>query len=160
MINLPSHVPVVLNITLSNAKQGFVVQITNLSGSNVSEATVNLTRKGYSNVIASYSLITTIFNLSEIISGVWNLSFTNTKGMTGSLKNDFSVLSNISGKFFGVPRTTIKPLTVNFYEASKGNPTSWAWNFDKGASNVTTKNATHIYSTVGSYSVKLTIGDS
>ncbi len=49
------------------------------------------------------------------------------------------------------------PLTVNFFDDSTGGPTGWAWDFDNnGTTDSTTQNASHTYSTAGTYSVKLT----
>lgn len=166
MINPLTLPPTVSSITPSCINRGSVVQITNLAGSNfLSGAMVNLTRKGYSNVtasnvaVSSSSLITGTLNLAGVSSGGWNVSVANSNGMIGSLANGFTVIPNITAKFFGVPGTIVKPLMVNFYDASDGSPTSWACNFGDGSSNATTKNATHIYSTAENSTVKPTIGD-
>lgn len=47
------------------------------------------------------------------------------------------------------------PLTVNFTDLSTNTPTSWAWDFGDGGTS-TDQNPTHIYSTVGIYTVTLT----
>ncbi|MFA5414288.1 MAG: PKD domain-containing protein [Methanoregula sp.] len=46
------------------------------------------------------------------------------------------------------------PLTVTFTDTSANIPTSWLWNFGDG-STVTTQNATHTYTTFGTYTVSL-----
>lgn len=152
MTNPPNLTPTVTGITPSSAKRGSLVQITNLSGTIfLSGATVNLMKKGYSNVTASSvnvelsSLITGTFNLAGVSSGAWNVSVQNSNGMIGSLTNGFTVLPNISAKFFGVPGTAVRPLTVNFVDGSANN---------------TTQNPSHTYSSTGNYTVKLTVGDS
>lgn len=45
---------------------------------------------------------------------------------------------------------------VNFTDASKGNPTSWQWDFGDGIKD-TSENPSHIYAAAGSYGVTLTI---
>jgi PKD repeat protein len=49
------------------------------------------------------------------------------------------------------------PLTVNFTDASTNTPTSWAWDFDNsGSTDSTSQNPSNVYSTPGTYTVKLT----
>ena len=47
------------------------------------------------------------------------------------------------------------PLTVNFSDTSAGSVTGWSWDFGDGATS-TLQNPTHVYATVGSYTVTLT----
>ncbi|WP_067052568.1 PKD domain-containing protein [Methanofollis ethanolicus] len=47
------------------------------------------------------------------------------------------------------------PLTVGFTDLSTGDPTAWSWDFGDGV-NSTEQNPTHIYTTPGIYTVKLT----
>ena len=47
------------------------------------------------------------------------------------------------------------PLTVDFYDASTNNPTSWNWSFGDGTYN-NSQNPTHLYSDAGTYTVNLT----
>ncbi len=50
------------------------------------------------------------------------------------------------------------PLTVYFTDQSTGSPTSWAWDFDNNeVTDNTTQNSTYIYTTAGTYTVKLTV---
>ena len=49
------------------------------------------------------------------------------------------------------------PLTVVFTDQSTGSPSSWSWNFGDGSGLVTSKNATHTFTTAGTYSVSLTV---
>jgi len=50
------------------------------------------------------------------------------------------------------------PLTVQFTDSSSGDPTAWSWDIDNdGTEDYTTQNATHVYSTAGTYSVNLTV---
>jgi PKD repeat protein len=53
-------------------------------------------------------------------------------------------------------RSGVVPLAVSFTDASKGTPTTWAWNFGDGGTS-TTRNPTHTYTTVGTYTVTLTV---
>lgn len=49
--------------------------------------------------------------------------------------------------------------TVSFTDTSSGTPTSWQWNFGDGNSS-TLRNPAHAFAAAGSYSVKLTAGNS
>jgi PKD repeat protein len=57
--------------------------------------------------------------------------------------------------FTGTPTSGTAPLTVNFTDASTGNPTAWAWDFGDGATS-TERNPSHTYATAGTYTVTLT----
>jgi len=47
------------------------------------------------------------------------------------------------------------PLTINFTDATSGNPTSWTWDFGDTQTS-TQQNPAHTYTTPGNYTVKLT----
>ena len=49
------------------------------------------------------------------------------------------------------------PLTVQFIDLSSGGPTDWDWDFGDGSTHSTEQNPTHIYASVGDYTVSLTI---
>jgi len=51
------------------------------------------------------------------------------------------------------------PLVVKFTDTSTGTPTNWTWDFGDGGSS-TEQNPTHIYTTEGNYTVKLTVKNS
>ncbi len=53
-------------------------------------------------------------------------------------------------------RSGLAPLTVQFTDASTGAPISWQWSFGDGGSS-TERNPSHQYSSVGSYTVGLTV---
>lgn len=50
------------------------------------------------------------------------------------------------------------PLTVQFYDASTGNATSWYWNFGDGDTS-SLQNPAHTFEAAGSYTVVLTVSD-
>jgi len=50
------------------------------------------------------------------------------------------------------------PLAVRFEDTSTGLPTSWSWTFGDGTTS-TEQNPTHTYTTAGTYTVNLTIGN-
>jgi PKD repeat protein len=59
--------------------------------------------------------------------------------------------------FSGDVVTGAAPLTVTFTDASTNTPTSWAWDFDNsGTTDSTSQNPSNVYSTPGTYTVKLT----
>ncbi len=50
------------------------------------------------------------------------------------------------------------PLAVQFTDTSTGSPTAWAWDFENdGIIDSTEQNATHTYTTAGTYTVNLTV---
>lgn len=51
------------------------------------------------------------------------------------------------------------PLTVQFTDQSINNPTLWSWNFGDGQTSVA-RNPSHIYSSVGTYTVTLVVNNS
>lgn len=60
--------------------------------------------------------------------------------------------------FIASPLTGPAPLLVTFSDQSPNAPTSWAWDFENnGTTDSTIQNPTRIYSTPGSYSVRLTV---
>ncbi|HWQ65429.1 MAG TPA: C1 family peptidase [Methanospirillum sp.] len=165
MTNPDLPAPIVSSITPSDGKTGSLVQITNLAGSNfVPDARVNLTKTGYANVtltnvqLVSPTQITGSMNLAGKAPGTWNVVVINPDGKIGRLANGFTVLPNITARFFGVPGTSVFPYTVQFYDVSEGNPVSWSWTFGDGGEN-TTRNPSHTYNQAGTYTVQLTVSD-
>jgi PKD repeat protein len=62
--------------------------------------------------------------------------------------------------FSATPTSGTAPLAVTFTDTSTGTPTSWAWDFDNdGTTDSTAQNPTHTYSSAGTYSVRLTVGN-
>ncbi|MGC9435588.1 MAG: PKD domain-containing protein [Methanomicrobiales archaeon] len=58
--------------------------------------------------------------------------------------------------FTATPETGDAPLTVQFTDTSENNPTSWSWTFGDGGTS-TARNASHVYTTAGTYTVNLTV---
>lgn len=58
--------------------------------------------------------------------------------------------------FDASPRSGLIPLTVDFEDRSAGGPTSWAWDFGDGGGS-TAQNPSHEYTTIGTYTVTLTV---
>jgi PKD repeat protein len=56
--------------------------------------------------------------------------------------------------FTASPTTGKAPLTVHFMDTSTGSPTVWAWDFGDG-NRSDLQNPTHIYTSPGSYTVRL-----
>jgi C1A family cysteine protease len=165
MTNPVLPAPTVSSITPSGAKTESIVPVTNLAGSNfVSGAQVKLTRTGYTNIAAtgvsviSSSQITGTMNLAGSAPGSWNVVVTNPDGKSGTLNGGFTVLPNITARFYGVPQAQVFPYTVQFYDASEGNPVSRLWNFGDGGTS-TDRNPIHTYTRTGAFTVQLTISD-
>jgi len=61
-----------------------------------------------------------------------------------------------TANFSGSPTSGNAPLTVTFTDTSTGTPTSWSWDFaNDGVYDSTEQNPTHIFSSAGTYTVKL-----
>ncbi|GEM_PF-2829451 len=89
-----------------------------------------------------------------------HLTATRTDGLGGGTFNfviettppaGLAVVANFSAS----PIADIAPVTTTFTDTSLGSPTSWSWDFGDG-SNSTSRNPTHSYTTIGTYTVNLT----
>jgi PKD repeat protein len=85
------------------------------------------------------------------------LTVTNAAGSNTIIKTNYiKVIGKPVAAFSAKPTFGNSPLTVTFKDTSTGSPTSWRWSFGDGTSK-TTQNPIHTYSTVGNYTVKLTV---
>lgn len=66
----------------------------------------------------------------------------------------FLVVAN----FTATPSEDIAPLTTKFTDTSSGNPDSWSWVFGDGGTS-SSKNPSHTYTEVGTYTVNLTVSN-
>ena len=63
-----------------------------------------------------------------------------------------------TANFTATPLSGNAPLSVTFTDTSTGSPTGWSWDFtNDGVYDSTEQNPTHVYSGVGTYSVKLRV---
>ncbi|MFA5212926.1 MAG: PKD domain-containing protein, partial [Methanoregula sp.] len=134
-------------------------------GSNYADY-ASLTDKGAVKVEYTFTNLTgyAAFNLYA-----WNNATNNGQGMgwtnrvSGDGSSGYSVIPSSGpiapvAAFSGTPTSGTAPLAVRFTDASLNIPTSWAWDFNNdGTVDATTQNATYTYSSVGSYSVNLTV---
>jgi len=134
-------------------------------GSNYADY-ASLTDKGAVKVDYTFTNLTgyAAFNLYA-----WNNATTQGQGMgwtnrvSGDGSSGYSVIPSSGplapvAAFSGTPVSGTAPLTVRFTDASLNTPISWAWDFNNdGTVDATTQNATYTYSSVGSYSVNLTV---
>jgi PKD repeat protein len=62
-----------------------------------------------------------------------------------------------TANFTSTPANGTAPLSVTFTDTSTQSPTAWAWDFDNdGSVDSTLQNPTHVYTTPGTFAVKLT----
>jgi YVTN family beta-propeller protein len=92
------------------------------------------------------------------------LTVTNEKGSNTTTKTSYIkvIIKKPVAAFSASPTSGSFPLKVQFTDKSTGAPTSWRWVFEDG-DNTTVKssqNPVHIYSQVGTYTVKLTVTNS
>ncbi|WP_321506270.1 PKD domain-containing protein [uncultured Methanoregula sp.] len=91
-----------------------------------------------------------------------NLSVSNAAGSNSSMKSGYITVSSAPGvpvapvaAFTASTTAGTAPLAVTFNDTSVNTPTSWLWNFGDGSTS-TVQNATHTYTTSGTYAVTLT----
>ncbi len=66
----------------------------------------------------------------------------------------FGIAAPVAG-FTGTPVSGSYPLSVQFNDTSTGSPTAWSWDFGDGTTSAE-QNATHTYTSTGSFTVSLT----
>ena len=90
--------------------------------------------------------------------GIYNvtLTATNAVGNNTTMKSDYIDVEGVTVADFSASSTLgIMPFNVSFTDLSTGVPTSWSWSFGDG--NVSTEqNPSHVYSKVGTFTIKLT----
>ena len=84
------------------------------------------------------------------------------KVIAGRTVMAFFILERLPGLpkagFTAYPQQGRAPLTVSFKDLSRGNPTSWAWDFNNdGIIDSTDQNPTYTYTAPGVYTVNLTV---
>jgi len=88
-----------------------------------------------------------------------SLTATNAAGSNTSTRPSYITVSSgvvaPVANFVGTPTSGTAPLAVQFTDNSTSSPTSWNWNFGDGNSSIL-QNPTHIYTSVGTYTVSLT----
>ena len=89
------------------------------------------------------------------------LTVTNDAGPNTITRNDYiQVFQDIpSANFTANPTSGGEPLTVQFYDTSLGNPTTWQWHFGDGGISPL-QSPSHTYYNPGTYTVSLTAGTS
>jgi len=97
--------------------------------------------------------------------GTYTITLTATNSVGSNTLTKTAYITVISGSsapvaaFSGTPVSGTVPLTVQFTDISTNTPTSWAWTFGDGGTS-TSKNPSHLYATVGTYTVTLTATNS
>ncbi|MFH1313015.1 MAG: S8 family serine peptidase [Candidatus Eisenbacteria bacterium] len=85
------------------------------------------------------------------------LTVSGTNGSDAEIKTGYiQVDSAPVGAFYGTPTSGDSPLTVDFFDQSTGNVTSWDWNFGDGGISMA-QNPTYEYANDGDYTVSLTV---
>ncbi len=92
--------------------------------------------------------------------GTYNVSLTVSSSAQGCsdqvTKSGYITVTDApTAAFSGSPTSGDYPLTVQFTDASTGNPTSWSWDFGDGGTS-TAQNPSYTYEAAGTYTVSLT----
>ncbi len=92
------------------------------------------------------------------------LTATNSTGSDTETKTNY-IKVNAAGvapvaAFTSSSTTIMAGQSVQFTDQSTNSPTSWSWNFGDGSASSTTQSPSHTYSTIGSYTVILTVSNS
>jgi len=88
-----------------------------------------------------------------------SLTVTGTGGATDTeTKADFIRVGDLLAGFTGTPTSGNPPLTVQFTDDSVGTITAYEWDFDSnGTIDSTEQNPSHVYDSIGTYSVSLKV---
>jgi PKD repeat protein len=90
------------------------------------------------------------------------LTATNADGSNTTIKAGYitatTPVTPLIAGFNATPLTGTAPLSVTFTDMTVGLPTSWYWDFGDG-NHSTLQNPTNVYTTVGSYSVRLNVSN-
>jgi PKD repeat protein len=88
------------------------------------------------------------------------LAVSNGTDTDDELKSDYIQVNILTAAFAADKTHGNPPLAVQFTDQSKGDITSWEWDFDNdGVTDSTEQNPKHTYSTAGVYSVKLAVSN-
>jgi PKD repeat protein len=90
--------------------------------------------------------------------GTYTVSLTVSNAVGSNTKTESALITVNPGafvSFYGTPLSGVAPLTVSFVDQSGSSPTAWLWDFGDGSTS-TLQNPTHIYTSPGTYSVRLT----
>jgi len=88
------------------------------------------------------------------VAGVYTVTLSVNGGASTKTRTDY-ITVNIAADFTGFPIEGEAPLSVVFTDTSTGSPDTWLWEFGDGTTS-TSHNPTHIYTTSGAYTIKLT----
>jgi len=107
--------------------------------------------KGSSNPTHTYTEVGT-YHVSLTVKSLYG---------TSTLTKDIKVTQLPEANFTASPTSGNAPLNVTFTDNSTGSPTSWVWDFGDGTIVKATngQSQSHIYSTPGDYTVKLTVSN-
>jgi len=91
--------------------------------------------------------------------GTFNVTLTISNGTSSkNLTKSINVLPLLSPNFTYSPANPEAGESIQFQDASSGNPSSWNWNFGNGATS-SAQNPSHTYSSAGTYTVTLQVSN-
>lgn len=96
-----------------------------------------------------------------IMTGVDVKSGLSGRCVTGGRVNAYKSLPQVSAltaKFYGIPTTTVNPLTIQFYDVSEGNVVSRLWDFGDG-NTTTDQNPVHTFYNPRTYTIVLQVSN-
>jgi len=91
------------------------------------------------------------------------LQVSNGFGLSTTIKSNYITVNPVGSApiaaYIASPTTITVDKSIQFTDQSTNNPTSWDWDFGDGGTS-TEQNPSHVYSTVGTYTVSLTVKNS
>ncbi|MDI9634069.1 MAG: kelch repeat-containing protein [Methanolinea sp.] len=164
----PLSAPIVTGITPDKCLDSAGFLAVNISGANFDTCnppSVKLTMPGGPDIHArnvtplTSSEISCIFLLAGHVAGPRDVVVTNPDGKTGVLPSGFTILQSPPvANFTASPSAGRAPLTVTFTDTSQNHPMNWNWTFGDGTTS-SERDPVHTYSSPGSYTVTLTVGN-
>ena len=148
---LPATAPTIIDFTPIFGSAGALITITGTNFTDVMAVTFNGTIATHVTVVSPTQIDTTV--PTEATTG--KITVTTPEG-TATSAADFIVTEELVAGFSASPTWGYVPLTVEFFNTSTGQLTSWLWDFGDGLTS-TDWSPAHTYYTPGTYSVSLTV---
>jgi len=164
----PHLAPTVSQITPGAGCNSTLIEGINLTGTGFTQgSSVRLNASEFEDIpavnvtVVSGVQLTCSLNLTGVSPGVRNVVITNSDGKEGMLARGFTVSQAERALTADFTANTTKgsaPFTVMFNDTSTRSASAWVWTFGDG-DNSTQQNASHQFTSPGTYTVNLTVSN-